>query len=906
MKERVWRNPPCIPLLLFACILVPCLCYGAPAPEPIRTVLPNGMTIILQENHTAPVISIHVYIKVGSADERADEVGIAHVHEHMIFKGTASRGVGEIAREIEASGGETNAYTTTDVTVYYVVMASRYMDRGIDVLADLLQNASFDPTELEREKKVILEEIKQSDDSPDDRLHKTFFSTAYERHPYGRPIIGFADTIGGLSRDQVLGFYRTWYVPGNTVWVMAGDLNARDLLPVLEKRLSMIPSRTSPPRDRQAEPAQEATRAFTITRDVKQVFMTMGFHIPALAHDDMVPLDLLAQILGQGRSARLYRELKLKDRLVNSIYAYSMTPKDPGLFVVGSSLEGKDVARALPRILDEVFRLCYEPVQPEELARAKVQLESDFIYQKETIQGQGRELGYFEAMLGDLGFRERYIQAVRRTRTEDLLAVARKYIVPEKCTIGVLLPRSLKTSLKEKDLVAMVQSRDLAARENYHPVGMAERPEDVSKTTLPNGAVILIKENHEVPLVSLQAVFMGGLLSEHPENNGLSNFVGSMLTMGTQKRNAQQIAGEIESLAGTISGFSGMNSLGLSAEVVSSYFEQAMDIFFDVLLQPSFPEQEIQKKRKDILAAIKNQEDDLTHLSIRLFWRTLFPQHPYGMDPLGTLESVTRIERKDLVKFYERHAVASNVVLAIVGDIDALSALTRCNEVLGKVPPGDFSLSGGPPSEAPLATNTRTVSGEKEQVHVVVGARGVTLKNPDRYSLDVLQAVLSGQGGRLFLELRDRQSLAYSVTAFSQEGVEPGVFGVYIATSPQKFEQSLQGIREQLRRVTTEKISSQELDRAKTYLIGTFEIGLQTNAAQSASLAFNERYGLGFNAYREYPNRIEAVSADDVLNVAQRYLSADRLSIAIVTPEKAGVRTRPPEKKPAKAVPARN
>jgi zinc protease len=853
---------------------------------PVRRVLSNGMTVILQENRTAPVVSIQVWVKAGSKQETDREAGIAHVHEHMLFKGTQKRGVGEIAREAEAAGGEINAYTSWDMTVYFVNMASRFKDRGIDILADIIENAAFDSEELRRELEVIREEIRRSKDIPTARLSEAFYAAAFSTHPYGRPVIGYDEVVRGFTRQDVLRFYQKWYVPENLVWVMVGDLDAQALLPELEARLSRIPNRPVPLQARTEEPPQSEPRVVLLEEDAKEAALQIGFHIPGISHPDVPALDLLAQVLGQGRSSRLYSSLRMQRHLVNSISAYSMTPRDPGLFIVSAGLEAPDTDQALTGMLQETFRMRFEPVSAEELKKAKTQLHSDFIYQQQTVQGQARELGTYEAIVGDLGFGEQYLARLQSVGAEDILRVARTYLHPDNLTLGALVPKKASEGVSKKRLLKLVTRTYKSMEDRFEEkAGETHGPEGaVLEVRLPNGAILLVKENRAVPLVSLQVAFLGGLLSENPNDNGISNFVARMLNKGTETRSAEAIAEEVESLAGSISGFSGRDSFGLSGETVAWNFLPLFEVFSDILLKPTFPEEYVEKTRKDVLAAIKNREDRLDSLAFLLLWKTLYPCHPYGMDILGTRKSVKGLNREDLLAYYRKHAVSRNVVLTIVGDIDSMQAKKEAEELLMSLPDEPFVRSIEACDAAPERKAAQQVSAEKQQAHLLVGARGARHSDRDKYSLDVLHAVLSGQGGRLFTELRDQQSLAYSVTALHREAVHEGLFALYMATSPDKRETATDGMLEQIRRIREQGISDEELERAKNFLIGTYEVGIQTNSAQASAMAFNELYGLGYAEYLEYPQRIAEVTAKDVKEAAKKYLCADCLSMAEIIP----------------------
>ena len=877
-------------LLICICLSTACLLLPAGASGedgPVRRVLPNGMTVILEENRAAPVVSIQVWVKAGSVQEKDEEAGVAHVHEHMLFKGTKSRGVGTIAREVEAAGGEINAYTSWEMTVYFVNMASRFKEKGIDILADIIENAAFDEQELAKELEVIREEIRRGKDMPARRLSETFYATAYDVHPYGRPVIGYDEIVKGFTREDVLRFYRNWYVPENLVWVMVGDLDPEALMPELEARLSRIPNRPLPVQKKTVEPAQSAPRVFVQQEDAKEARLKIGFHIPDISDPDVPALDLLAQILGQGRSSRLYSSLRMEKRLVNSISAYSMTPKEPGLFLVSSSLEAEDLDRALEAMLEETFRVCFEPVTIQELKKAKAQIESDFIYQKQTVQGQARELGYYETILGDLDFGEKYLERLRTVRAEDVLRVASTYLRPWNLTLGALIPKTQEELISKKKLLEQVSStyKSTESRFATPAEGTPEARDPVLRVRLSNGATLLVKENRAVPLVSFRAVFLGGLLSENEQDNGISNFLAKMLNKGTETMSAEEIAEQVESMAGSVSGFSGRDSFGLVGETVSWNFLPVFEIFSDILLHPAFPEEHVEKTRRDVLAAIKNQEDSLAHLAFRLLWKTLYPCHPYGMDVLGTLESVKGITREGLAEYYRKQAVSQNLVLAIVGDIDRFEAKEVAEGFLMGLRNEPFLRSIEACDSRPVQQAVREVSAEKQQAHILVGARGARHSDPDKYSLDVLDAVLSGQGGRLFARLRDEQSLAYSVTALNREAVQPGMFAVYMATSPDKRKVAIDGMVEQVQRIREEKIPKEEIERAKNYLIGTYEVGIQTNSAQASAMAFNERYGLGYAEYLEYPRRIKEVTAKDVRKAAEKYLCPDCLVEADIIPE---------------------
>lgn len=857
--------------------------------EILKYQLTNGLTVILQENHATPVVALNMWVKAGSANETDKEAGISHVFEHMLFKGTKKRPVGMIAKEVESAGGIINAFTSFDHTVYYLILASRFFDTGLDILADAIQSSSFDPGELEKEKEVVLEEWRRSQDIPSSFLSDRLFSTSYQRHPYGRPVIGYKDTIVSLTREQMLNYFRKWYIPNNMALVIVGDFNAREIMPKVEQAFQGFDRKSDPHQKRVVEPPQEELKSIILNKNISQTYMSLAFHIPDIKNIDTYPLDVLSLILGQGESSRLYHRVKTERQSVHTVYAAAYTPKDPGLLIIGAIMEAKKVGRALEDILREVYRLRTEEVSPQELEKAKVNLESDFVYQRETVQGQARALGYFETTTGDVGYQQEYLKQIAKVTPADIQRVANLYLKHSNLTAGLLLPQDSPSVIDSVEIKRIAERTSaemetVRAQPQTLPEALAQ-PKEVKKVVLENGITLLIKESHAIPITAMTAVFLGGIRFETRENNGISNFMASMLTKGTHARTALELAIEVESMAGSIDGFSGMNSFGVTGKFLQSYFVKGLELMADILTNPSFDESELEKKRTDILAAIKRQDDDLTSCVSNLFSSTLYGQHPYGMTILGTEESTKKLTRQDLLEFYRRYTVAENLVLAIVGDVNAGEVIDKVKRVFRSFPRVPLKTPEIPRVLPPSETRVKEANKEKNQAHLIFGFLGTTLDDSDRYPLEILNAILSGQGGRLFLELRDRQSLAYSVSSFSREGLEPGSIGVYIGTSPDKVEKALAGIQEELRKVITEPVSAEELERAKKYLVGTYEIGLQSGASQASDIAFNERYGLSHDFYRRYPQKLFGVTAEDVLRVARKYIQLSKYTMAIVRPK---------------------
>ncbi len=846
-----------------------------------KYMLSNGMTVILDKNSAAPVVAVNVWVKTGSVCEQPGEYGIAHVHEHMLFKGTKNRPVGEIARTIEASGGDINAFTSFDETVYYVVIASRFLDTALDVLSDAMQNSTFDAEELRKELEVIQEEIRRGEDSPQRVLTKELFATAYKVHPYGRAVIGTPESVASLTREKILSFYNKWYFPDNMVLVVVGDFEEEKLKPVIENTFGKLEKRKVPPCNISEEPEQKEIRTFVVEKELNEAYFAMAFHTVSVSHEDAAVLDVISEILGNGDSSRLFRKVKEEAGLVTSVYSYSFTPKYDGLFIVGGTMLPENSEKAFFAILEQIDLLKRIPVSTDELAKAKLNIESDFVYTKETMQGQAQKLGSFEVEAGDYQFEQEYLKRVKQVSAEDIMRVAKEYFRRDGISAGILFPSG--KAVFTKDSLKYMIGKGFDRIESIYVEKDFQQPGEVIKKILSNGITVLIKENHSVPLFSARAVFLGGTRFETEKTNGISNFVAEMLTRGTKSRSAEQIAREIESMAGEIEGFSGRNSIGVAVESLSRNFDRTMEIFADVIENPSFPDEEIERARKEILSAIKRQKDNMVRKAINLFLQSLFKHHPYRFDVLGTEENVTRFTKRDIQRFYERVIKPENMVLSIAGDVDSKIIIPIIEKYFAKMSATGFEPVELSPEPRPEKIE-KVVSQEsdKAQTHIILGFLAPNMKSDDMYAFEVMNAVLSGQGGRLFLELRDKLSLAYSVTSFYTPGLENGYFGVYIGTAPEKEEEAIEAIKTQLSLLLSNGIDDRELERAKNYLVGSFEIGLQKNSSQAAKIAFDELYGLGWEEYKKYPQKIYDVSKEDVMNVIKKYIDLQSYTVAVV------------------------
>jgi zinc protease len=870
--------------------------------------LENGLEVVLEENHTAPVVAFQAWVRIGAAHEPAPLAGVSHFLEHMLFKGTARRGVGQIAQEIEGAGGEINAWTSYDETVYHVVLASPFFATGLDVLADALTGSSFDPAELEKERGVILEEVKQGQDDPDRVAAQALFAQGFSDHPYGRPVIGGEHTVRAMSRKDVAGFYRENYRPERTTLVVVGDFAAADARRAIEKALSgwsrpagttraggapvtRAGSKRSPAALFAPAPTTGGPRVRVLARDVKETQILVGFRVPHVTHDDIAALDLLAVALGQGDSSRLNVEIVRNQQRAKSAYTYLFGARQAGLIVAGATLGRGNVEDTSKALIDELLRMGRVELRPEELDKARAILESDRVFDKETVQGYARKLGFFTVIAGDVHYEDRYLSRLAGLTPADVRAVAARYLSSSNMSLVAQIPRQMKGVSAEalaKKLEGVTGKAEARADRRFGRVQTALATEDVVRHVLPSGMKVLILPDRSVPIVAVRAMWVGGLRFETPPTNGISNLQAALLTKGTRTRTAEQIAVEVEAMAGSLSGYSGRNSLGVQAEFLARHFDKGLEVVADCIQNATFTDDELDKERRIVLDDIAAQNDNVGHAAFRLFHSAFWKHHPYRFDLLGTADSVSALTRRRLLTHFRKHYRLGNLTLAVVGDVEPGQVLDKLSRLFGGTENDDATTTKLEPPlikpEPPPEPSQAFEFLEREQAHVVLGFPGTTLANPDRFGLEVLAHVLSGQGGRMFSELREKRGLVYRVSAFSMEGIDPGYFAVYLAASPSNLDEAVAAVRAELRNVVDNGITADELERSRRYLIGSHAIGLQRKSAVAAALAFHEAYGQGWQEYRRFPERITKVKLDDMKRLARKYLDVQHEVLAVVKP----------------------
>lgn len=861
-----------------------------------KTQLDNGLTVLVKEDHTAPVVAIFTHVKAGYFNESDRLVGLSHLMEHMFFKGTEKFGVGEIARKTKALGGYLNASTIYDHTLYYTVLPARNFTQGLEIQSDALINSIFDPDELRQETEVVIQEAKRKLDMPASVATEKLFELAFKKHRMRRWRIGTETGLRALTRQDFLTFHQNLYRPENIMLAVVGDVNTQEALDEIRRYYGdfakgQLVKEESPP-----EPPQQHFRYRHLRGDIQQCYLDMGFHTPEILRDDTYALEILAFVLGQGKSSRLYQQVKEKEMLVNTIAASNYALKDVGIFEIKATTRPENLRKAILAIFSNIDNLRKHRIAEQELRKARNSLQASFVVSMESAASQANLLAASEA-LGDFRLVDDYLNKLFQVTQEDILRVTRRYLtlsnlslleyVPDPCGLEALdagtLGRDIQRKLSPETTLPQPEPQRAASFENILiDIPANGKLKEVTRRVLKNGLTLLIKENHHLPLVAAGLYARGGRLNETSDNAGISGLAIRTALKGTAKRNAAQIATETEMLGTNIVLANEADYLGFSMNILSRHFQEGWQILVDILSNPCFPDEEVAKEKENTLAAILRKKDDMFRHPLELFYSAAYKEHPYGFPALGKAEIVENLTSADLKAWHARHFRPENMVAAFVGDVDAARIEELVERAFGEMPPcrpAPFQLRRA----TPLHQIEQVVEQrDKQQTAVVLGYSTPEYTDAHCYPLTVLQNIASGLGGRFFEELRGKQSLAYTVAAFSVARASSGNFISYIATAPQNEERAKWGLLNEFEKLKKAYVSEAELQQSIQYTMGTFEIGLETNRAQLAQYIQNELLGRGVEEVAKYPGKIAKVTREDILSAAQKYFDQNRYATGVV------------------------
>jgi zinc protease len=856
-----------------------------------RVVLPNGLTVLLRADRSTPVVAIVTHVKAGYFDETDDIVGIAHVLEHMFFKGTERRGVGEIAKETKASGGYLNAHTIYDNTTYFTVLPASGLAAGLDIQADAYANSAIAAAELSKELEVIIQEAKRKADTPGALAVESLYELMHDTHRIRRWRIGREAGLRKLDRERLARFYRNFYRPSNTILSIVGDFDPRTTMARVTELYGSLPD-SSPERVAGPdEPPHNDFRYREMTGDIAQSQLVFGWRTPRTLHEDTPALDVAASLLGTGRASRLYRALRER-QLASSVSAYNYTPTQLGVFTVHAETKPERAEEAAVAIAAQMLSLVEDEIPRDDIERVRRVFEARWMRRMETMEGQANYLTEWEA-LGSWEIGEDYKAKFMSTTTADVQRVAEQYLAMDRA--GVVLYRPEASAAVASDTEAMLRildaksalpleplpSRRIAPPSAGGPAPAFDRQEaGVSVFRARTGLPVLVRSKPGSLIVHLGVFASGGSRDEPSELAGITTLVARSMLKGTRKRSAAQLAEDVEMLGGNLKAVVSLEGFGWTLSVPAQHLEAATELLGDVVQNAALGEEAIETERAVAIADVVAMRDDMFRYPVRLAMCAAFKGHPYAISSLGTERTLREVSVRKVRDWYRARVLKGTLVAGVVGDVDPAEAARTVAAELG-------SLAAATPLPLPSpgwpeTVSVRDDSRDKAQTALAIAFPGPARRDPDRFAARMVASIGSGLGGRFFDELRDRQSLAYTVHAFSSEHQLAGAFVAYIATSPEQEDVARAGLLAEFEKLRQEPVTADELERAKRYAIGSHAIRQESGGAILGDMVDAWMLGTGLSELGEHDARVSAVTVEDVLRVARQYFDPSRRAEGIV------------------------
>jgi len=866
-----------------------------------RTRLNNGMIVLVQERHSAPVFAINTLVKTGYFNEPDSLTGISHLLEHMFFKGTEKRKVGQLREETKRLGGYFNAGTIYEFTHYYTVLPSEFIQQGLELQSDALWYSVIDSVELEKEKKVVIEEVKRKLDNPDALAWEKLIELAFDHHPIRRWRMGTPEQIQSWRKDQLGNYLKRFYRPDNIILSIVGDVNTEKVLDEVKRYYGNIKTEKTDKIRLPQEQQQKELRYSQMKGDITQSYLKMGFHIPGKLSSDIFATDVLVHILGEGRSSRLSLSLIERQKLVSAIKSGAFALKDLGVFMIEAELEAKDLLAAKTEIFREIERIKTGRVSEYELAKAKISIKFSYLSSIETAEGLSENLAFFESY-GDYRLGEQYTNNVEKVTAEDIKRVATQYLNLENVSILEYSPdkdfdESLTASrIKEEILMGLKESREESERielvvpsSNANKSSLQPIETGAKKDILSCGATLITRENHFLPLVSFGIYFKGGRAKETKKNCGVTQLTLTGSLKGTKNRSAAEIFNMLEMLGASIGTEIEADYFGYGFKLLSENLETGLDVMTDVIKNPIFDPEELEKEKNILLAEIEKNKDNMQDYPIQLFYQAVFPDHPYGLNRLGETEAIEKLNPEVIKDWHRKHFSPKNMTIVAVGDFDSSILLQKLEELFGdykKEKIEEVNISSAT-NEVSHQTNIK-FNGKmlienrlKAQTAQALGFVTCAYREDDLYALKVLQAIASG-GGRFYQELREKRSLAYTVYGVNDSWEQSGAFYAYIATSPGNEKLAREELSCEFYKFKTDLVKDEELETAKRYISGMYQILLEANSALVKQYAKSEILGKGIEEVERYPQKINRITKEQVKAVAEKYFNPENLAAGMI------------------------
>jgi zinc protease len=859
-------------LVLLFCILV-----GSVASAKDFSVykLDNGQTVIIEQIKNNPIVTIDTWIKTGSINETDKNTGISHFLEHLFFKGTSAHPSGDFDKILESKGAITNAGTSKDFTHYYITIASNYFDLAMELHADMLLHPQIPRKEMEKERKVVIEEIAKSANVPETICYENLNTLLYTSHPYKRRVIGTQAVIENVTREEILDYYNKYYSPSNMITLVVGDVDPEHALKVIKKSFN-VPTRKQVVHQYKKEKMLTEQKRIVSTSDKATGYMLIGFRVVNISDKDTYALDILSTILGSGRNSKLFQSLKEQKQLVNSISASDISMRDDGIFTVKSSFPPSNSDKVEKAIFEEIGNIQQKGVTETELNTAKKMIENETYYARESVSNIATEMGYIATLTGGTQYYKDYLKNINKVSAEDVKRVANKYLIKTNSAVSIVLPASYCTQQKPEENIKK-------ASDTQPKPKLTDSNSTTQKYVYDNGLTVLLSDTDYNDIIAMSIILKGGEFLSN--KRGVSSLYGDLLLKGTKKYSSSELAQYMEERGINISTSESADSFRINILTTKTYLNETLEILNEILSNSMFDESELNKAKNLMLNQIKQTRDNPLKLSLDGFRSLVYKNSIYNGSTSVIEKNIPTISREDILNYRAKILNSKNAVVSVVGNIEKKDEfLSKTSKMFNDNNESKFDYSKySIPTLSSPSSVTKKFDNQQTAWLILGWQTGKLCDKKEYATLNVINTILgSGMSSRLFVNLREQEGLAYQLGSSYSPNMLAGSFIIYIGTNPKTLEYSKKKALEEISKLKTQFVSDKELKEAKDRLLGQYVIALETNSDKAETLGWFEASGRGFKFSDEYAELINSVTASDIIEFANKYFDNNYV-LSVVT-----------------------
>lgn len=827
--------------------------------------LDDGQTVIIKQVKNNPIVIIDTWVKTGSINECDQNSGVSHFLEHLFFKGTQTHPPGDFDKILESKGAVTNAATSKDFTHYYIELPSKYFDLAMSLHADQLLNPQIPSKELEKERKVVLEEIAKGENNPTEKVYDNLNDMLYTQHPYKRKVLGSGEVIGKISRDEILNYYTTHYGPQDMVTIVIGDVDPAHALEAVKQDFKIEPRKLTRNINK---PEKQLTKKIVKVdyQPVQSGYMILGYRGVNALNNDNYALDVLATILGEGRSSILYQTIKEQKRLADSISVENSSFKEDGLFMIDAEYTPENADKLQKAINEEVEKVRKSGVTRQQLNLAKSVIERDTYYSRESVANIASQIGYTTVLTDNPKYYDEYLANIKKVTLGDIKRVADKYLGENRSAVSIVLPVACQNEIKASNKTVKTDKSGAKL--------VSEIP-TTKKYVLDNGATLLISPNELNDIVGISIDVKGGQFLE--KIPGVSGLVSSVMMKGTKKYSSLEIAQALEENGIKISPSTGADAFSIDVLTTRDQLKKTYELLNEVVNNATFDDSEIEKTKTIQLNAIKSSRDVPMNVAIEEYKNLIFENSVYSYGPKIYEKTLPKIQRDDILDYYNTIFNPKNIVISVNGNVNKDEIVKQLSEIFSKNIPGQFNYNNYASKIYPLTSPKVSVKQVKDlkTAWLLLSWQAAGVQNQkDAATLQVIDSILgSGMSSRLFKDLREQEGLAYQLGSGYSPKVLAGAFTLYIGTNPITLEHSKTLLLNEITRLKVEFVTDKELQEAKDKIIGNFILSQETNLEKASTVGWFETSGRGYDFRDKYEQLINSVSASDIIDVANKYFT---------------------------------